>query len=144
MEYKIPVPDRCIARRGDSGLKFFCTGEIQLENPRYAYVHDWYHPLPNQIGMGLPGSGMLLESRLREMSREHIGIHAAAVDDYGGIASWHLRESTARGASLEGAHDKWQAVVNESLEKVTLYNESKVLSLQRKSIHSWEIDSSDG
>jgi hypothetical protein len=101
LDLKIVRPDRLVARRGDAGMKLFHLGGGAMSGPVYAYVHDAYHPLPNQTSEGKPGSGMLMRWSERTAQTERTVIHAIAVDDYGTVAGWHLRTSE-QGAGLEG------------------------------------------
>lgn len=87
---EILKPDRVEARRGDAGLKLYHLGDGVLSGPFYAYVHDAYHPLPNQRGEGKPGSGLLMRWQEPEARLVRTTVHAIAVDDYGSIAGWDL------------------------------------------------------
>ncbi len=80
-----------VLRRRLAGLKIFHLSESQLAGPVYAYVHDRYHPEPDQRGEGRPGSGMLyrwIESAAREF---RVVVHAFALDDYGRIGDWSVQ-----------------------------------------------------
>lgn len=93
LDVKTVPPDRLVARRGDAGLKLFHLGGGHLHGPLYGYVHDAYHPLPDQLGEGRPGSGLLFRWQEPVAATQRIVIHAIAVDHYGAVAGWHLRET---------------------------------------------------
>lgn len=100
LDLKVVRPDRLVARRGGSGMKLFHLGGGSIQGPVYAYVHDAYHPLPNQESEGKPGSGMLMRWSERSPQTERTVVHAVAVDDYGAVAWWHLRKDE-HGIGLE-------------------------------------------
>ena len=103
LDFKAVYPDRLVARRGNAGTKIFnLSGNSNLNGPFYGYVHDAYHPLPQQTGEGAPGSGMLFTWTEKEPAKSRCAVHAIAVDDYGAIAGWHLRQPGGNICSLEG------------------------------------------
>jgi hypothetical protein len=63
-------------------------GEGRLSGPVYAHVHDAYHPEPNQLGEGRPGSGMLYRWIEPAAVQSRLVVHAFAVDDYGVVGDW--------------------------------------------------------
>ncbi|MDA3798610.1 MAG: heparinase II/III family protein [Kiritimatiellae bacterium] len=107
LEFKLFYPDRFIARRGNAGIKMFHVGDANLTGPHYGHVHDAYHPLPNQLGEGKSGSGLAFRWDGPD-SASLVRIHAVAVDTYGLIAAWHLRDVTETSCSLDdGANENW-------------------------------------
>jgi hypothetical protein len=87
-EIDVENPHQIILRRGLAGLRVFHMADCRLIGPVYGYIHDLYHPDPDRIGEGHPGSGMLyrwLEPAGREF---RVAVHAFAVDDYGLIDGW--------------------------------------------------------
>jgi hypothetical protein len=115
LEHKVIHPDRAVARRPGAGLKLFHLGAGLPGTPEYAYVHDAYDPLPAATGEGRPGSGMLLTWRepAKAAQTRRTAVHAIAMDGYGVVAGWHLREDP-EGPVLESP-DKdrsWQLVLN--------------------------------
>ncbi|MEN6559136.1 MAG: heparinase II/III family protein, partial [Thermoguttaceae bacterium] len=81
-------PHTIVLRRGLAGLKAFHLADGRLNGPTYAYVHDAYHPEPNQRGEGHPGSGMLYRWIEPEARAFRTAAHAFAMDDYGAIDDW--------------------------------------------------------
>lgn len=112
LDLKLVRPDRLVARRGDAGLKLFHLGGGTMQGPVYAHVHDAYHPLPNQLGEGRPGSGMLVRWQEREARTERTVVHAIPVDYYGAVAGWHLRQADDQvGLEGPGGVPLWQLEV---------------------------------
>lgn len=113
LDLKIVPPDRLVARRGPAGLKLFHLAGGALQGPVYAYVHDEYNILPGQVYEAKAGSGMLVRWHERAASRERIAVHAAAFDDFGAIAGWHLRQPESGEIGLEspGGAQAWYLAV---------------------------------
>ncbi len=105
LEFKNPAPDRIVVRRGNAGMKFFnLASTVRPNGFLHGYIHDAYHPLPNQPGEGAPGSGLLFNWCEKEpVSGLRTVIHAAVVDEYGPVAHWHLRQENDHACSLEGS-----------------------------------------
>jgi len=121
LDLKIVPPDRLVARRGDAGMKLFHLAGGVLQGPVYAHVHDAYHPLPNQLSEGKPGSGMLMRWSERNAQTSRTVVHAIAVDDYGSVAGWHLRHGDgAVGLEAPGATAHWSLAVDESPLALTI------------------------
>lgn len=115
LEFKLVYPDRLIARRGNAGMKMFHIGNAKLSGPYYAYMHDAYHPLPNQQGEGKPGSGMLFKWQ-SEATKSLVRIHAIAVDSYGLVAQWHLKDAVENSCSLDnGVNKNWSIEVKDDI-----------------------------
>lgn len=93
LDYKCIYPDRIVARRPGAGMKLFHLGHGLPATPEYAYVHDAYDPHPASPGEGRPGSGILLTWREppSQTKTKRTVVHAIAVDGYGQVAGWHLK-----------------------------------------------------
>ncbi len=114
LEYKLIHPDRIVARRGGAGMKLFHIGPAEPTGPNYGYIHDAYHPLPNQRGEGASGSGLHFTWTACEEATAFQRIHAIALDDYGPVASWHLRHLSDTNISLEGSDENWNLVLEDN------------------------------
>lgn len=101
LEFKPLPPDRVVARRGDAGMKLFSlTGEA-MRGPEYGFVHDSYHPEPAQRGEGRQGSAYIIRWHAPQLAEQHVGLHAIALDGYGAVAGWHLKDADSKSATLE-------------------------------------------
>lgn len=109
LDLKLVQPDRLVARRANAGMKLFHLGGHKMQGPVAAYVHDAYHPLPNQLGEGKSGSGQLITWSEQEAALTRTVTHAICLDSYGPVAGWHLR-SDETGTALEspGAQINWK------------------------------------
>ncbi|MDR1280874.1 MAG: heparinase II/III-family protein [Opitutaceae bacterium] len=110
LDLKLVRPDRLVARRGNAGMKLFhLAGGNMMAYPMYSYVHDAYHPLPNQLGEGKPGSGLLVRWTDKTPATDRLAVHAICVDDPGATAGWHLKTPAPDTTALEspGATETW-------------------------------------
>jgi hypothetical protein len=109
LDLKVVHPDRLVVRRGDAGMKLFHLGGAAIQGPIYAYVHDDYNILPGQPYEAKAGSGILMRWHERAARQERVVVHAIALDDYGSIASWHLRQPADGQIGLESprAESAW-------------------------------------
>ncbi|RRK01363.1 heparinase [Opitutaceae bacterium TAV4] len=113
LDLKLVRPDRLVARRGNAGMKLFhCAGGNMMPYPMYSYIHDAYHPLPNQLGEGKPGSGLLVRWTDKTATTDRLAVHAICVDDPGATAGWHLKTPAPDTTVLEspGATETWTLV----------------------------------
>lgn len=121
LEYKLIHPDRIVARRPGAGMKLFHLGNGIPGTPEYAYVHDAYNPLPAATGEGLPGSGILLTWRepASQAQTQRTVIHAIAIDGYGRVAGWHLKDPDgAPVLESPGATECWKLEVDQDMQRI--------------------------
>ncbi|MCF7837297.1 MAG: heparinase II/III-family protein [Candidatus Marinimicrobia bacterium] len=124
LELKLVPPDRLVARRGTVGLKLFHLGGGNLQGPHHAFVHDAYSPEPDQVGEGHSGSGKLIGWREAQPALERTVVHAVALDTYGLVAGWHLRD--AAGAPVLESPDKktrWRLHCDAAARRITIQEE---------------------
>lgn len=88
---------RLVLRRGKEALKLFEMYSETDGQPSdtkldfgWSYVHDFYHPLPNQIGQGKEGSGLTYLWKSKEEGKKQIRIHTLAMDEEENIKKWHV------------------------------------------------------
>ncbi len=81
---------RIVLRRGDAGVKFFTFADMSMSQ-RWGFVHDYYHPQPNQAGQGKEGSAHIFDYTSKEFALEHINVHAVVMSDTETIRGWHIK-----------------------------------------------------
>ena len=81
---------RIVLRRGGAGVKFFTFGDMSMSQ-RWGFVHDYYHPQPNQAGQGKEGSAYIFDYTSSEFAVEHINIHVIVMSDTETIRGWHIK-----------------------------------------------------
>ncbi len=116
------LPDRLVARRGAVGMKLFQGGAIRGPQLAHGWVHDAYHPLPAQLGEGASGSGQIVRWHAQDRRTEWLAVHAIAMDSFGAIAGWHLKEQAGKDAVLEapGGRERWALGVDPTSKAVQL------------------------
>lgn len=97
--------------RGSAGLKVFHGGDAKMSGPVYSYVHDAYHPEPNQVGEGKPGSGLLYRFTEKQPNTSRIVVHAFAFDAYGALNTWEFTGHTTT-YQLSNGNETWQIETN--------------------------------
>ncbi|MDQ8194660.1 heparinase II/III family protein [Coraliomargarita sp. SDUM461004] len=109
LDLKLVQPDRLVARRANAGMKLFHLGGHEMQGPTASYVHDAYHPLPNQNSEGKANSGQLITWSEREPQLSRTVTHAICLDSYGPITRWHLHcDDTSTALESEGAKVNWK------------------------------------
>jgi hypothetical protein len=113
LDLKPVPPDRVVARRGQCGMKLFHLGDGRFGGPVYSFVHDCYHPLPDERGEGHSGSGLIVRWTDAEPATARTSVHAVALDGYGEVAWWHLWDHDASGGRLEREGRNWECRAEE-------------------------------
>ncbi len=122
LELKPVQPDRLVARRANAGMKLFHLGGHKMQSPVASYVHDAYHPLPNQLGEGKANSGQLITWSEAEPALKRTVTHAICLDSYGPITGWHLRcDETGTALESPGAKINWKLSGAMDANGFTLY-----------------------
>lgn len=88
---------RLVCRRGLEAIKLFeaysevnqqaCPSQLHFG---WNYVHDFYHPLPNQAGQGKEGSSLTYFWKSPMAGTEHVRVHTIAADCEDRIKGWHV------------------------------------------------------
>ena len=140
LELEVVKPDHCIARRGDAGLKLFHLGPGTLSGPTYAYVHDAYHPLPNQRGEGRPGSGLRMQWQEHDAGTDRVVAHAIAVDSYGAIKGWHVTRSENYVALVgPGDAQRWALEIGADPLSFRIYHGEAPRSRVFEELGTWQL-----
>ncbi len=105
-EFEVGLPDRVTLRRHAAGLILSHHAGGRLHGPIYAYVHDAYHPEPDRLGEGRPGSGMLYRWMERAPALYRTAVHTFVVDDYGRIDGWRV-EADAGSYAASRPGQRW-------------------------------------
>lgn len=98
LKYNIATDTKLVFRRNKAAMKFFqvdsrSRGEVNKSKLSYSwgYVHDCYHPLPNQPGQGAEGSAVIF-TYANDYSCDHLIIYAIAMDSEEKITGWHIKQ----------------------------------------------------
>ena len=115
-------------------MKMFHIGSGTLGSPEHACVHDAYSPEPADIGEGRPGSGKLVTWREAEPNTVRTVVHAIALDGYGSVAGWHLKQTGEGRFFLEGpgGRARWSVATDfEDASHASIVLSESVSSLSR-------------
>ncbi len=128
-----PEPNQITMYRGAAGLQLFHAGDGKISGPVYGYVHDAYHPEPNQAGEGKPGSGLLYRFTEKAPATSRIAVHAFAFDSYGFIQRWAFSHNNDT-YQLTNGNESWQIEIatGDSLQVVIRNNQHKQWQLQEE------------
>jgi hypothetical protein len=93
-----PTPTRLVLRRGDAAAKFFQLqsrgddgADVSTRVERsWGYVHDVYHPQPNQPGQGREGSADIRTFTTPPV-RNYLAIYSIVLDAEPAIRGWHVQ-----------------------------------------------------
>lgn len=105
------TPRQLLFRRGDVAIKFVLVAAVSRNyfwypytplyldgknndtgatfSQSYGYVHDCYHPQPNQRGQGAEGSGIIY-TWTTPFAREHLLVYAIVMDNIEHILDWQI------------------------------------------------------
>lgn len=100
LKYNVASDTKLVFRRSPAGMKFFQVGSHSdaETNPctlkvSWGYMHDAYHPQPNQHGQGREGAAVRFTYTSAEARKSHTQVYAMAMDRIGDIIYWHIRTS---------------------------------------------------
>ncbi|MGI6279457.1 MAG: heparinase II/III domain-containing protein [Acutalibacteraceae bacterium] len=89
--------NRIVFRRAASGMKLFHLQSVadgQILNPElefgWSYMHDFYHPKPNQAGQGKEGSALCYRWIGKKPALVQRRLCSVIMSDEPGIRSWHV------------------------------------------------------
>lgn len=89
---RIFYSNRVVLRRGNTALKILPITDDR-ENvhmtPHWGFVHDCYHPEPNQKGQAKEGSALIYRFSTGNYSTAHMCIYALIIDEEKNIRYWH-------------------------------------------------------
>jgi Heparinase II/III-like protein len=93
-------------KRQRAGMKLFHGGNGTWSYPIYGYLHDAYHPEPDQLGEGRSGTGLLFRFTEKERLSARTVVHAIALDEPDQLDQWQL-ERNAENFTLQSDTRKW-------------------------------------
>ena len=93
-------------QRQRAGVKLFHGGKGTWSYPVYGYLHDAYHPEPNQLGEGHSGTGLLFRFTEKERQVVRTVVHAIALDEPDQLDQWQLQVDS-NDYTLQSDTRKW-------------------------------------
>lgn len=98
LKVNVAADNKLVLRRGEAAMKFFLLDARSAEGKSpfrltrdWGYIHDCYHPQPNQKGQGKEGSGLIFRYEMEGPQVNHTMVYAVAMDQEPLIKGWHLK-----------------------------------------------------
>ncbi|AEI51092.1 heparinase II/III domain-containing protein [Runella slithyformis] len=99
-------------KKNDAGMKIFHGGNGTWSFPVYGFLHDAYHPEPNQLGEGHSGDSLLFRFTEKDKSKTRTVVHAIALDAPDSLEQWQLERHKNR-YTLKSDTRKWTLQLND-------------------------------
>lgn len=99
-------------KRQKSGMKFFHGGNGAWSFPVHGFLHDAYHPEPNQLGEGSSGDSLLFRFTEKESKAVRTVVHAIALDAPNALDNWSLNINEDS-YTLKNVDEAWTLTLNE-------------------------------
>lgn len=141
-DLKIKSPDSLVFRKGSAALALFNCSGASVGGPQYAFVHDAYHPLPQQLGEGDSASGLLVHFRSPVTSTDLTVVHTLALDHTALIDGW-TSQGTDASHTVSGRSGAivWSLKLNQTNDQLVLTNERDQKSYAISAADgSWGLD----
>ena len=92
-------------------MKLFHGANGAWSYPVYGFLHDAYHPEPNQQGEGASGDSLLFRFTEKEKVADRIVVHAIALDEPDLLKNWQF-EQEGNQFTLKSDTRKWTLQLN--------------------------------
>ena len=76
--------------KNNAGMKLFHGGNGSFSYPVHGFLHDAYHPEPNQLGEGRSGDSFVFRFTEKEKLTTRTVVHAIALDEPNSLINWNL------------------------------------------------------
>lgn len=100
-------------KKNKAGMKLFHGGNGSFSFPVHGFLHDAYHPEPNQLGEGKSGDSFLFRFTEKEKLATRTVVHAIALDEPNKLANWNLQVNKNE-YTLKSDSRKWTLKMNEA------------------------------
>jgi Heparinase II/III-like protein len=99
-------------KRQNGGMKLFHGGTGAWAFPVHGFLHDAYHPEPNQLGEGHSGSSLLFRFTEKTSQNTRMVVHAIALDTPELLENWHFEQENNQ-FTLKSDTRKWSLVLHD-------------------------------
>jgi hypothetical protein len=120
-----------IVKKNEAGMKLFHGGNGSWAFPAYGFLHDAYHPEPNQLGEGHSGDSFLFRFTEKEKSTTRTVVHAIALDAPDLLEKWHLEVKENR-YTLKSDTRKWTLQLNDEISFSMISGHGRQWNVQKK------------
>jgi hypothetical protein len=101
-------------KKNEAGMKLFHGANGAWSFPAYGFLHDAYHPEPNQLGEGHSGDSLLFRFTEKGKSKTRTVVHAIALDAPNSLEQWQLDINENR-YTLKSDTRKWTLQLNDEM-----------------------------
>ena len=98
-------------KKNNSGMKLFHGGNGSFSFPVHGFLHDAYHPEPNQLGEGSSGDSFVFRFTEKEKLSTRTVVHAIALDEPNSLINWNL-EVKENNYTLKSGTKNWTLKIN--------------------------------
>lgn len=99
-------------QKNKAGMKLFHGGNGLFSFPVHGFLHDAYHPEPNQLGEGSSGDSYVFRFTEKEKLSTRTVVHAIALDEPNLLTNWNL-EINENNYTLKSDTRKWTLQIND-------------------------------
>jgi len=100
-------------KKNNAGMKLFHGGNGSFSFPVYGFLHDAYHPEPNQSGEGSSGDSFVFRFTEKEKLATRTVVHAIALDEPNALINWNL-EAINNNYTLKSDTKNWTLQLNDN------------------------------
>jgi hypothetical protein len=105
--------NNCLSvQKNNAGMKLFHGGNGSFSFPVHGFLHDAYHPEPNQLGEGSSGDSYVFRFTEKEKLATRRVVHAIALDEPSELQHWNL-EVNGNAYNLKSNTRNWTLKINE-------------------------------
>jgi hypothetical protein len=121
-------------KKNNAGMKLFHGGNGSFSYPVHGFLHDAYHPEPNQLGEGSSGDSFVFRFTEKVKLATRTVVHAIALDEPNALINWNL-EVLKNEYTLKSDTRKWTLKMNEAAAAA-----DKSFSMVSGHGRTWNID----
>jgi Heparinase II/III-like protein len=100
-------------QKNNAGMKLFHGGNGSFSFPFHGFLHDAYHPEPNQLGEGSSGDSYIFRFTEKEKLSTRTVVHAIALDEPNALINWNL-EINENNYTLKSDTRNWTLQLNDN------------------------------
>ena len=98
-------------KKNNAGMKLFHGGNGSFSFPVHGFLHDAYHPEPNQLGEGSSSDSFVFRFTEKEKLATRTVVHAIALDEPNALIKWNL-EVINNNYTLKSDTKNWTLQLN--------------------------------
>ena len=119
LKFHVASDTRLVFRRGQAAIKLIqASAEPATQfSLGWGYVHDAFHPLPNQNGQGKEGSGLIFTHTSVTAACKHVLVYAIPMAAETDIKQWHVNTLEPGSCEIESPAGKDQYRIRIKLSK---------------------------